>query len=122
MQLCGIVNRENGTFPPCDVFQQRDMPGMVLRRIETVIPTMDELKPLACAEKLADQTRHYYPFVGATGTGKSTSLASLIGYRNQNSKGHIITIEDPIEFVHQHAGCIVTSVKSGLIQIHLKSH
>jgi twitching motility protein PilU len=53
-------------------------------------------------------------FVGATGTGKSTSLASMIGYRNQNSTGHIITIEDPIEYVHQHAGCIVTQREVGI--------
>ena len=53
-------------------------------------------------------------FVGATGTGKSTSLASMIGYRNQNSKGHIITIEDPIEFVHEHGGCMVTQREVGV--------
>src|SRR3546814_21007482 len=53
-------------------------------------------------------------FVGATGTGKSTSLASMIGYRNENSTGHIITIEDPIEFVHKHAGCIITQREVGI--------
>ena len=53
-------------------------------------------------------------FVGATGTGKSTSLAAMIGYRNQNSTGHIITIEDPIEYVHKHEGCIITQREVGI--------
>jgi twitching motility protein PilU len=88
-------------------FQQRDMPGMVLRRIETLFqPWMNS--NYRVLKELAMTKRGIIIFVGATGTGKSTSLASMIGYRNQNSKGHIITIEDPIEFVHQHAGCIVT--------------
>ncbi|PWF32261.1 type IV pili twitching motility protein PilT, partial [Yersinia pestis] len=72
-----------------------------LRRIETVIPTMDELKLPPILKELAMTKRGIIIFVGATGTGKSTSLASLVGYRNENSKGHIITIEDPIEFIHQ---------------------
>ena len=95
-------------------FQQRDQPGMVLRRIETVIPTMDELKLPPILKELAMTKRGIIIFVGATGTGKSTSLASLVGYRNENSKGHIITIEDPIEFVHQHKGCIITQREVGI--------
>ena len=87
---------------------------MVLRRIETVIPTMDELKLPPILKELAMTKRGIIIFVGATGTGKSTSLASLIGYRNENSKGHIITIEDPIEFVHQHKGCIITQREVGI--------
>ncbi len=66
-------------------FQQRDQPGMVLRRIETTIPTMDELKLPPVLKELAMTKRGIIIFVGATGTGKSTSLASLIGYRNENS-------------------------------------
>jgi len=109
-----IVNREKTARFRVSAFQQRDMPGMVLRRIETVIPTMDELKLPSVLKELAMTKRGIIIFVGATGTGKSTSLASMIGYRNQNSKGHIITIEDPIEFVHQHAGCIVTQREVGI--------
>ncbi|GAH40693.1 unnamed protein product, partial [marine sediment metagenome] len=109
-----ITNREKTARFRVSAFQQRDMPGMVLRRIETVIPTMDELKLPAILKDLAMTKRGIIIFVGATGTGKSTSLASMIGYRNQNSKGHIITIEDPIEFVHQHAGCIVTQREVGI--------
>ena len=109
-----IMNREKTARFRVSAFQQRDMPGMVLRRIETVIPTMDELKLPAILKDLAMEKRGIIIFVGATGTGKSTSLASMIGYRNQNSKGHIITIEDPIEFVHQHAGCIVTQREVGI--------
>lgn len=95
-------------------FQQRDEPGMVLRRIETIIPTMEQLKLPPILKELAMTKRGIIIFVGATGTGKSTSLASLVGYRNQNSKGHIITIEDPIEFVHEHQGCIITQREVGI--------
>ena len=109
-----IMNREKTARFRVSAFQQRDMPGMVLRRIETVIPTMDELKLPAILKDLAMEKRGIIIFVGATGTGKSTSLASIIGYRNQNSKGHIITIEDPIEFVHEHAGCIITQREVGI--------
>ncbi|ENW93465.1 PilT/PilU family type 4a pilus ATPase [Acinetobacter sp. NIPH 1852] len=109
-----IMNREKTARFRVSAFQQRDMPGMVLRRIETVIPTMDELKLPTVLKDLAMTKRGIIIFVGATGTGKSTSLASMIGFRNHNSKGHIITIEDPIEFVHQHAGCIVTQREVGI--------
>ncbi len=95
-------------------FMQRDLPGMVLRRIETNIPNVDDLKLPAVIKDLAMTKRGIIVFVGATGTGKSTSLASMIGHRNQNSRGHIITIEDPIEFVHQHGGCIVTQREVGI--------
>ena len=95
-------------------FVQRNFAGMVLRRIETLIPTIDQLGLPPILKNLAMVKRGLVMFVGATGTGKSTSLASMIGYRNQNSSGHIITIEDPIEFVHQHAGCIVTQREVGI--------
>jgi twitching motility protein PilU len=95
-------------------FFQRNQVGMVLRRIETKIPTIEELNLPPVIKTLAMTKRGIIIFVGATGTGKSTSLAAMIGYRNQNSSGHIITIEDPIEFVHKHEGCIVTQREVGI--------
>jgi twitching motility protein PilU len=95
-------------------FYQRNFAGMVLRRIETEIPSVDDLMLPEAIKELAMSKRGLIIFVGATGTGKSTSLASMIGYRNQNSKGHIITIEDPIEFVHEHRGCMVTQREVGV--------
>jgi twitching motility protein PilU len=95
-------------------FYQRNLAGMVLRRIETKIPQVDELGLPEIIKELAMTKRGLIIFVGATGTGKSTSLASMIGHRNQNSKGHIISIEDPIEFIHQHQGCIITQREVGI--------
>jgi twitching motility protein PilU len=95
-------------------FYQRNHVGMVLRRIEVKIPTIEELSLPPIIKQLAMTKRGLIMFVGATGTGKSTSLAAMIGYRNQNSTGHIITIEDPIEFVHKHEGCIVTQREVGI--------
>lgn len=95
-------------------FYQRNHAGMVLRRIETYIPAIEELKLPPIVKDLAMTKRGLIIFVGATGTGKSTSLAAMIGYRNQNSTGHIVTIEDPIEYIHQHAGCIVTQREVGI--------
>ena len=109
-----ISNRDKTARFRVSAFQQRDLPGMVLRRIETKIPTTEELKLPPILKDLAMTKRGIILLVGATGTGKSTSLASLIGHRNRNSKGHIITIEDPIEFVHQHEGCIITQREVGI--------
>ena len=95
-------------------FYQRNQVGMVLRRIETRIPTIEELNLPPIVKTLAMTKRGIILFVGATGTGKSTSLAAMIGYRNMNSSGHIITIEDPIEFVHKHEGCIITQREIGI--------
>lgn len=95
-------------------FTQRDSAGMVLRRIETVIPTSEELHLPPVLKDLIMYKRGLVIFVGGTGTGKSTSLAALLRYRNENSSGHIITIEDPIEFVHPHLGCIITQREVGL--------
>lgn len=95
-------------------FQQRNHIGMVLRRIETTIPTIDELRLPSVLKKLSLTKRGLVIFVGATGTGKSTSLASMIGYRNHSTTGHIITIEDPIEFVHNHDKCIITQREVGI--------
>ena len=94
-------------------FYQRNLVGMVLRRIETNIPSLDDLKLPDVLKQLAMTKRGLVLFVGATGTGKSTSLAAMVGHRNKNSSGHIISIEDPIEFLHQHQNCIVTQREVG---------
>ena len=98
----------------CSAFYQRNLAGMVLRRIETNIPKVDDLGLPEIVKELAMTKRGLIIFVGATGTGKSTSLAAMIGHRNRNSKGHIISIEDPIEFIHQHQGCIITQREVGI--------
>ena len=98
----------------CSAFYQRNVSGMVIRLIETHIPQIDDLGLPEIVKKLAMTKRGLVIFVGATGTGKSTSLASMINHRNANSKGHIITIEDPIEFVHKHLGCIITQREVGI--------
>ena len=95
-------------------FYQRNFAGMVLRRIESKIPSVDELGLPEVIKQMAMTKRGLVIFVGATGTGKSTSMAAMIGYRNENSKGHIITIEDPIEFIHEHRGCMVTQREVGV--------
>ena len=95
-------------------FYQRNLAGMVLRRIETNIPTIEQLKLPAILKELSLTKRGLVLFVGATGTGKSTSLASMIGYRNEKTTGHIISIEDPIEYIHQHKNCIVTQREVGI--------
>ena len=95
-------------------FYQRNCVGMVLRRIEAKIPTVEELNLLPIVKQLAMTKRGIVIFVGATGAGKSTSLAAMVGYRNQNSTGHIISIEDPIEYVHKHEGCIITQRELGI--------
>lgn len=95
-------------------FYQRNLVGMVLRRIETRIPTLEELNLPDILKDISMSKRGLVLFVGATGTGKSTSLAAMIGYRNHNSSGHIISIEDPVEFIHQHKNCIVTQREVGI--------
>ena len=95
-------------------FYQRNLVGMVIRRIETSIPKVDDLGLPDVVKDLAMTKRGLVIFVGATGTGKSTSLASMIGHRNHNSHGHIICVEDPIEFIHPHAGCMVTQCEVGI--------
>ena len=95
-------------------FYQRNVAGLVLRRIETRIPTVDQLGLPDVIKDISMAKRGLILFVGATGAGKSTSLAAMIGHRNRNSKGHILSIEDPIEFIHQHDNCIVTQREVGL--------
>ncbi|MDR9466949.1 PilT/PilU family type 4a pilus ATPase [Marinospirillum sp.] len=95
-------------------FYQRNQVGMVLRRIEFDIPQLETLRLPEIIKDLAMTKRGLILFVGATGTGKSTSLASMIQYRNENARGHIISIEDPIEFIHPHKQSIVTQREVGI--------
>ncbi|MFK5985756.1 MAG: PilT/PilU family type 4a pilus ATPase [Pseudomonadota bacterium] len=108
-----ISRKDIGRFR-VSAFMQRNNVGMVLRRIESKIPTAEELKLPDTIKDLAMTKRGLVLVVGATGSGKSTSLASMIGYRNQHGSGHIITIEDPIEFVHEHDNCIITQREVGI--------
>jgi len=95
-------------------FMQQGMIGMVCRRIETRIPSFEELSCPDVMSELSLQKRGIVLFVGATGTGKSTSMAAMVGYRNQRMTGHIITIEDPIEYVHMHGKSLVTQREVGI--------
>ena len=95
-------------------FWQRDFPGMVIRRIENKIPDMKSLCLPDVMQDLAISRRGLILIVGATGSGKSTTMASMLGHRNQHRSGHIITVEDPIEFVHDHNKCIVTQREIGI--------
>jgi twitching motility protein PilU len=96
-----------------NAFVQRGSAGMVIRIIGFEVPSMEKLNLPEVLKDVAMTTRGLVIFVGGTGSGKSTSLAALIDYRNKNSQGHIITIEDPVEFVHQHKGCLVTQREVG---------
>jgi twitching motility protein PilU len=97
-----------------NAFVQRGSVGMVFRTITTKIPEFDELGVPDILKDIAMTKRGLVIFVGGTGSGKSTSLAAMVGYRNQNSYGHIITIEDPVEFVHEHRNCIITQREVGV--------
>ena len=93
---------------------QQGRVAVVCRTINLSIPTLDELGLPFVLKDIAMARRGLVVFVGGTGTGKTTSLAALVDHRNQNSQGHIITVEDPIEFVHEHGGCIVTQREIGI--------
>lgn len=95
-------------------FFQRELPGAVIRRIETKIPSFEELALPDVLQDLAIAKRGLVLVVGATGSGKSTTMAAMTGYRNYNRSGHILTVEDPIEFVHEHHKCIITQREVGL--------
>ena len=97
-----------------NVFMQLGRVGMVLRTIQSRIPTLTELQMPAVMPDLVMTKRGLIIVVGATGSGKSTSLAAMIGHRNEHSHGHIVTIEDPVEFVHPHRNCIVTHREVGV--------
>ena len=95
-------------------FVQQGNVGAVLRTINTEIPKFEDLDLPAVLKEIVMTKRGLVIVVGGTGTGKSTTLAAMIGYRNQNTRGHIITIEDPIEYVHTHQGCVVTQREVGV--------
>jgi len=97
-----------------NVFMQQGQVGIVLRVITTAIPNFEDLQLPPVLKDVSMTKRGLVIFVGATGSGKSTSLAAMVGYRNENSYGHIITIEDPVEFVHPHKNCIVTQREVGV--------
>ncbi|MGC3963240.1 MAG: PilT/PilU family type 4a pilus ATPase [Rhodocyclaceae bacterium] len=97
-----------------NAFVQQGRIGLVARTIAQKIPTLDELGLPAVLKEIAMTKRGLVIFVGGTGTGKTTSLAAMVNYRNENSQGHIITLEDPIEFVHQHKNCVITQREVGL--------
>ena len=88
--------------------------GAVLRTITTKIPTIGELELPEVLQDVAMTKRGLVLVVGGTGSGKSTTLAAMIGHRNENSRGHIVTIEDPVEFVHPHLGCVMTQREVGV--------
>jgi twitching motility protein PilU len=97
-----------------NAFMQQGHVGLVLRTIPQTLPTIDGLGLPVVLKEVAASKRGLVIFVGATGSGKSTSLAAMVDYRNENSYGHIITIEDPVEFVHPHKNCIVTQREVGI--------
>ena len=109
-----INPRELGRFR-VSAFVQQGLPGLVLRTIPTEIPTIGDLRMPRLLKRLAMIKRGMIIVVGATGSGKSTTLAAMVDYRNRKTQGHILTIEDPIEFVHQKypAGCVVNQREVG---------
>ncbi|RUP28085.1 MAG: PilT/PilU family type 4a pilus ATPase [Curvibacter sp.] len=97
-----------------NAFLQQGKVGMVLRVIPMTLPTIDDLGLPQVLKEVAMTKRGLCIMVGATGSGKSTTLASMVDWRNENSYGHIITVEDPVEFVHPHKNCVVTHREVGL--------
>lgn len=97
-----------------NAFIQQGHNGMVLRAIETTVPTLDNLGLPAVLKEVCMSKRGLVIMVGGTGSGKSTSLAAMLNHRNENSFGHIITIEDPIEYIHAHRNCVITQREVGV--------
>jgi twitching motility protein PilU len=97
-----------------NAFMQQGRIGMVLRTITTTIPKFEDLNLPPIMKDVVMTKRGLIILVGGTGSGKSTSLAAMIGYRNENSYGHIITIEDPVEYVHDHKNCVITQREVGV--------
>ncbi len=95
-------------------FVQQGAVGAVLRTINTVIPTFEDMELPPILKDVVMEKRGLVIVVGGTGSGKSTTLATMIGHRNNNSRGHIITVEDPVEFVHPHEGCVITHREVGV--------
>ena len=98
----------------CNAFVQQGKVGLVMRVIPTSLPTVDKLGVPQVLKEVSMSKRGLCILVGATGSGKSTTLAAMVDWRNENSYGHIITIEDPVEFVHPHKNCVVTQREVGL--------
>ena len=97
-----------------NVFMQQQRVGMVLRTITTKIPDLEQLGLPSVLKDVVMTKRGLVILVGGTGCGKSTTLAAMLGYRNKNSRGHIITIEDPVEYVHDHINCLITHREVGV--------
>jgi twitching motility protein PilU len=95
-------------------FVQQGNTGCVIRQINSTIPSIEELELPPILKDIVMSKRGIVIVVGATGSGKSTSLAAMVGYRNEKTRGHIVTIEDPVEYVHQHRGCVVTHREVGV--------
>ena len=108
-----IAPQDIGRFR-VNAFVQQNYSGAVLRPIETQIPTLTQLDLPKALGDITMSKRGMVLMVGATGSGKSTSLAAMLGHRNSESRGHIVTIEDPIEFVHPHKGCVITQREVGV--------
>ena len=99
---------------PRSAFVQQGYTGAVLRTINAKIPTLEELELPPILKEVVLSKRGFVIMVGGTGSGKSTSLAAMVGYRNEKTRGHIVTIEDPVEYVHAHKGCVVTQREVGV--------
>jgi twitching motility protein PilU len=97
-----------------NAFVQQGQTGCVLRMINSKIPTVEELDLPPILKEVVLSKRGLVILVGGTGSGKSTSLAAMVGYRNEKTRGHIVTIEDPVEYVHQHKGCVITHREIGV--------
>jgi twitching motility protein PilU len=95
-------------------FVQQGYTGAVLRTINAKIPTIEELELPLILKDVALSKRGFVIMVGGTGSGKSTSLAAMVGYRNEKTRGHIVTIEDPVEYIHPHKGCVITHREVGV--------
>jgi twitching motility protein PilU len=95
-------------------FVQQGQTGCVIRQINSTIPTIEELELPPILKDIVMSKRGIVIVVGATGSGKSTTLAAMVGYRNEKTRGHIVTIEDPVEYVHAHRGCVVTHREVGV--------
>jgi twitching motility protein PilU len=97
-----------------NAFMQQGKVGLVVRVIPNAVPTIDSIAVPPILKDIAMTKRGLCILVGATGSGKSTTLAAMVDWRNENSHGHIITIEDPVEFVHPHKNCVVTQREIGI--------
>src|SRR5260370_23029910 len=112
---CNFANAPTGIGRfRVNCFIQQAQVGAVLRVIASTIPNFEDLKLPPVLKDVAMTKRGLVLFVGGTGSGKSTSLAAMIGYRNENSHGHILTIEDPVEYVHPHKNCVITQREVGV--------